>query len=127
MTHAAQEVAALENHVAYDAGDSDNRQWGFYEVLNVGIERGEEFCEKRIGVRPYRALSLQRHHGRREVWKVEEGVLTVICDGKLHTLTKGEVMMIPLEAPHCMINLTGEPVIVHEKQIGICRAHIISY
>ena len=111
----------LENQVQYDTGDFDHRPWGFYEVLNVGIERNEEFCEKRIGVKPYKALSLQRHHGRREIWQVEEGVLTVICDGHLHTVNAGETIMIPLEAPHCMINRTSTPVIVIEKQIGICR------
>ncbi|MEZ5814665.1 MAG: phosphomannose isomerase type II C-terminal cupin domain [Alphaproteobacteria bacterium] len=121
MTQALRKNGDLIALTGYAAGDKGLRPWGWYEVLGVGMEDQEEFCEKKIGIRPHQSLSLQRHHGRREIWRVEEGELTVILDGNLHTLRRDETIMIPLKAPHCMMNLTDEPLIVYEKQIGICR------
>ena len=55
----------VQNLHSYNVGETDHRSWGFYEVVDVGMLKGEEFCEKKIGVKPQQALSLQRHHGRR--------------------------------------------------------------
>ncbi len=105
----------------YYLGEKEKRPWGFFEVLDLGIMDHEEFCEKRIEVLPRKALSLQRHQLRREVWNVECGELTVILNGEIHKLCAGESIYIPLRAVHCMINLTDEKVIVHERQTGVCR------
>ncbi len=109
------------NTKQYFTGEKENRPWGFFEVLDVGIKNGEEFCEKIIGVKPMKALSLQRHRLRRETWRVEQGELTVVLNGNLHKLTAGQTIEIPLKAPHCMINTTNEMVVVNEIQMGICR------
>ena len=110
-----------ENFNTYNTGETDQRPWGFYEVTNAGTRNGEEFCEKKIGVKPYQALSLQRHHGRRENWKVLSGELTVIHNGEIMTLSEGQSIDIDLMAPHCMINMTAMPVVVYEIQMGVCR------
>ena len=110
------------NTKPYSTGEKENRPWGFFEVLDVGINKlGEEFCEKTIGVKPMKALSLQRHRLRRETWRVEQGELTVVLNGDLHKLTEGQTIEIPLKAAHCMINTTKEMVVVNEIQTGICR------
>ena len=110
------------NTKPYSTGEKENRPWGFFEVLDVGINKlGEEFCEKTIGVKPMKALSLQRHRLRRETWRVEQGELTVVLNGDLHKLTAGQTIEIPLKAAHCMINTTKEMVVVNEIQTGICR------
>ncbi|MCB9982186.1 MAG: phosphomannose isomerase type II C-terminal cupin domain [Rhodospirillales bacterium] len=121
MTQALFKTDGLHALVGYAPGDQGFRPWGWYEVLNVGMEGREEFCEKKIGIRPHQALSLQRHHGRREVWRVEEGELTVIVDGRLHTLHRDDTILIPLASAHCMMNLIDRPLIVYEKQMGLCR------
>ena len=121
MSEALNNHISLEQYISYYRGDYDQRPWGFYKVLNVGHENDEEFCEKQIGVKPKHALSLQRHHGRREIWHVKQGELTVIVNRNIHILNSGDMILIPLKAAHCMINMTDQPVIVHEKQIGICR------
>ncbi len=105
----------------YYLGETEQRPWGTFEVLDVGMSNEEEFCEKRIEVMPRQALSLQRHQYRREVWQVHEGSLTVILNGKLLTVMAGEEILIPLQAVHCMINLTDKPVVVYERQMGVCR------
>lgn len=107
--------------IPYDKGCKDTRLWGTYEVTNVGVQNGEEFCEKEITINPFQALSLQRHMGRREIWTVLNGNLSVIINGKFQTLSAGEKAIIPNKAPHCMMNLTGKAVTVFEKQIGLCR------
>jgi len=105
----------------YTKGQFENRPWGFYEVLKTGTENNQEFCEKKIGVKPFQALSLQRHHYRREYWEVLSGELTVIHKGEVMTLKESETINIELFAPHCMINMTDKPVVVYEKQTGLCR------
>ncbi len=114
---------------AYKVGDSDTRPWGHYVVTGVGIEAGDrEYCEKRITVQPGKILSLQSHTLRAELWRVEEGVLTVILDGQRITLRAGESIDIPLRGIHCMANLDNAPCTVYEKQTGICREEdIIRY
>ena len=119
--YALKDIQAIESQPSYKTGEYDYRPWGFYEVLKVGKENNEEFCTKKIGIKPRKALSLQRHQGRREIWTVEEGTLTVVINGIVKTIQKHEHLVVPQSAVHCMINLMNTPVIVHEKQIGLCH------
>lgn len=114
----------LENLANYVAGAKDTRKWGTWEALSVKVVDGVVVeCEKRIVVNPtpMGILSLQMHEGRGEVWTVEEGVLTVILNGQKHNVSKGQSIIIPQGAIHCMINETNSPVSVHEIQRGICQ------
>jgi len=113
-----------ENLAPYKPGASDTRPWGTWEALSVKVENNiVTECEKRITVNPspMGILSLQMHEGREEIWKVEQGTLTVILNGQKINVPEGESIFIPRGAIHCMINETDEPVIVHETQKGICR------
>ena len=114
-------TGSLKNMNEYRVGARDERIWGWYEVIGTGRELQDEFCEKHIGIHPFQALSLQRHQGRREIWTVLSGTLTVIVNGELYTLEKNQSINIPKSAPHCMINASNEQVTVYEKQIGVCR------
>ncbi len=115
----ATSTPALE---AYKIGDRDTRPWGEYEVTAVGItESGEEYCEKKITVSPRQILSLQSHEMRRELWRVTSGELTVVLNDELHTLKAGEEIKVPLGSIHAMANMSDIPVVVFERQEGICR------
>lgn len=105
----------------YQVGDKDQRSWGWYEVTGLGYEGTQEFCEKKIGMKPKQATSLQRHQGRAELWTVLSGEMTVIVNAVVHHLKAGDSIEIPLMAPHCTINASGEEVVFFEKQTGICR------
>ena len=105
----------------YVIGGHEERSWGFYEVLDIEFDGQQEICKKIIGIDARQALSLQRHYHRREVWHVVEGTITVILDGKIFNLTVGQELEIPVGAVHSMINLGREPVLLYEKQIGVCR------
>lgn len=116
--------AVKENLEKYVAGSKDTRDWGTWEALSVKVENDIVIeCEKRIIVNPtpMGILSLQMHEDREEIWTVEKGILTVIRNGEKIILEEGESIFIPRGAIHCMINETGEPVVVHEVQKGICR------
>lgn len=117
-----------KNMQVYHVGDSEKRPWGEYVTTAVGVNNGEEYCEKDITVLPNQILSLQSHNLRREHWTVTQGRLTVILDDQRLELDVGESVDIPLGGIHCMANLGDTPCVVHEKQEGVCReADIIRY
>lgn len=113
----------------YKIGDSDQRPWGSYIVTGLGMnEHGEEYCDKDIKIHPQAVLSLQSHNLRRERWTVKSGELTVLLDGAILTLSASQSIDIPLGGIHTMANLANAPVIVSERQEGVCREEdIIRY
>lgn len=121
------DASSTKSLPAYKVGDIDTRPWGSYTVIAVGLnEDGEEFCEKEIIVNPGQVLSLQSHEHRREYWRVMQGTLTIIVDGKRKTLAKDEDVRIPKGALHCMANLGEEACVVQERQAGLCREEDIT-
>lgn len=112
-----------ENLNEYAYGATDTRLWGTWEVIEEPVRENGKItrCVKHIVVRSGNALSLQMHDKRSEIWTVLEGELTAIVNEQVHTLKKGESLNIPQGAIHCMANLTGSNVTVHEIQSGICE------
>jgi mannose-6-phosphate isomerase-like protein (cupin superfamily) len=111
----------------YDLGEHGQRPWGHYVVTGLGANgHGEEFAEKEITVNAGQILSLQSHKTRRETWTVKSGVLTVVQDDKVITLTAGQSIHMPLGSIHCMANTGTEPCVVYEKQEGVCREEDIT-
>jgi mannose-6-phosphate isomerase-like protein (cupin superfamily) len=92
--------------VTYRRGDSDNRPWGRWEVL----ETGEGFAVKRITVNPGAILSLQLHHGREEHWIIVKGKARVSRGDEVLELARNAAVFIPLETPHRIEN-PGEEVL----------------
>ncbi len=112
----------------YKVGDTDARPWGTYVVTGLSkSDDGTETCEKEIVIYPSNIMSLQSHCFRAELWEVLEGTLTVIVDGSVKELGKGDTIDVPVGAVHCMANLqvrvtANSPVtVVKEVQTGICR------
>ena len=90
------------------------RPWGTYEVL-----LDTDFTKvKLITVAPKQRLSYQSHTKRQEQWTVVKGNLTVIIDGKEHTVYTGKSIHIPLGAKHRAWNETEETVQFVEVQTG---------
>jgi mannose-6-phosphate isomerase-like protein (cupin superfamily) len=129
----------------YDFGVIVNKDWGSNEVLSFHHENGVDTCIKSITVKPGNMLSLQSHQGRKEEWKVTEGTLTLISDGRLYEVSDNGVfditearseitdasmaqkddghwsIILPKGSIHCMINTSNAPVTVIETQTGITR------
>lgn len=121
------EILAVESYdlagdrAEYTAGQIVDSPWGSNQVTGFNVHGGIETCLKEITVKPGYMLSLQRHRGRREIWDVLDGTLTVILDGARRDVAAGQSIDIPLGAVHCMINASAAPVTVRETQAGICR------
>ncbi len=98
----------------YNTGDSDNRPWGSWLV----IDSGPRHCTKRIAVNPGGKLSLQLHHQRDEHWIVVEGVAQVTLDDETFDLRENDSIFIPRGMKHRLVNQTDDPVVVIETQVG---------
>ena len=86
--------------VVYKRGDSDERPWGRWEVL----ETGDDFAVKRISVKPGAKLSLQLHHHRQEHWVIVRGRAQVTVGDKIMDLDKNSHVYIPIETAHRIAN-----------------------
>jgi len=76
------------------------RPWGWYD----GVDVGERFQVKRIGVKPGAALSLQMHHHRAEHWIVVSGTARVTKGEEVFLVTENQSTYIPLGVKHRLEN-----------------------
>jgi mannose-6-phosphate isomerase-like protein (cupin superfamily) len=100
--------------VTYQRGDSDNRPWGRWEVL----ETGDGFAVKRITVNPGAILSLQLHHHREEHWVIVKGRARVTRGDQILELGRNQAVFIPVETAHRIENPGAEPLEFVEVQVG---------
>jgi len=76
------------------------RPWGWYD----GVDSGERFQVKRIGVKPGAALSLQMHHHRAEHWVVVCGTAKVTRGDEVFLVAENQSTYIPLGVRHRLEN-----------------------
>jgi mannose-6-phosphate isomerase len=95
-------------------GETDERPWGRYEVL----EEGAGYKVKRLEVKPGARLSLQRHSRRGEHWVVVQGTADVVCGERELRLKEGEHIHIPPETNHRLGNSSEGPLALIEVQLG---------
>ncbi|MGB7501222.1 MAG: cupin domain-containing protein, partial [Azonexus sp.] len=76
------------------------RPWGWYD----GVDSGERFQVKRIGVKPGAALSLQMHHHRAEHWIVVSGTAKVTRGDEVFLVSENQSTYIPLGVRHRLEN-----------------------
>lgn len=100
--------------VTYQRGDSDERPWGRWEVLEVG----DGFAVKRITVKPGASLSLQLHHHREEHWVIVRGRALVTRGTETFELGRNQSVFIPIETAHRLENPGEESVEFVEVQVG---------
>ena len=100
--------------VRYQRGDSDERPWGRWEVL----ETGPGFVVKRITVTPGAQLSLQAHTHRAEHWVIVRGTATVTLDDAVFEAPANQAIFIPTGARHRIANRTDGIVEFIEVQTG---------
>jgi mannose-6-phosphate isomerase-like protein (cupin superfamily) len=100
--------------VTYRRGDSDERPWGRWEVLDIG----QGFAVKRITVKPGAILSLQLHHHRAEHWVVARGKARVTRGDAILELAAGEYVHIPQGTAHRIENPGIDTMEFIEVQYG---------
>ena len=77
-----------------------SRPWGWYD----GVDAGERFQVKRIGVKPGSSLSLQKHHHRAEHWIVVKGTAEVTRGDEVFLLSENQSTYIPIGEIHRLHN-----------------------
>lgn len=90
------------------------RPWGWYD----GVDAGERFQVKRIGVKPGAALSLQMHHHRAEHWIVVSGTARVTKGEEVFLVSENQSTYIPLGVKHRLENPGIVPLEMIEVQSG---------
>ena len=90
------------------------RPWGWYD----GVDSGQRFQVKRIGVKPGAALSLQMHHHRAEHWIVVSGTAKVTKGDEVFLVTENQSTYIPLGVTHRLENPGVVPLEMIEVQSG---------
>ena len=100
--------------VTYRRGDSDNRPWGRWEVLDIG----DGFAVKRLSVNPGAILSLQLHHHREEHWVVVRGRARIVRGDLTMELARNESVFIPIETAHRIENPGTDVLELIEVQVG---------
>ena len=90
------------------------RPWGWYD----GVDAGDRFQVKRIGVKPGGTLSLQMHHHRAEHWIVVSGTALVTKGDETFLVTENQSTYIPLGVKHRLENPGIVPLEMIEVQSG---------
>jgi mannose-1-phosphate guanylyltransferase/mannose-6-phosphate isomerase len=90
------------------------RPWGWYD----GVDSGERFQVKRIGVKPGGSLSLQMHHHRAEHWIVVSGTARVTKGEEVFLVSENQSTYIPLGVKHRLENPGMVPLEMIEVQSG---------
>lgn len=90
------------------------RPWGSYTVL----DEADGYKVKRIEVLPGKRLSYQKHTHRTEHWFVVQGIGKVTLNGDEVLLEPGQVIDIPVLAPHRIENPGLELLVFIEVQRG---------
>ncbi len=97
-----------------DNRETDQRPWGYYEVL-----KDEPFCKvKKIVVNPGKRLSLQRHQRRSEHWFIVQGLASVTLDDAVLQAPVGQAVDIPPGASHRIANIGSTELAFIEIQTG---------
>ena len=94
--------------------EHDERPWGKYFVL----EDAQTHKVKRIEVKPGGRLSYQYHHKRSEVWTIVQGKARITLNEVDTDHTAGNVIEIPLNAKHRIMNIGEETLVFVEVQLG---------
>ncbi len=90
------------------------RPWGWYD----GVDSGDRFQVKRIGVKPGGTLSLQMHHHRAEHWIVVSGTARVTKGEETFLVSENQSTYIPLGVIHRLENPGIVPLEMIEVQSG---------
>ncbi len=99
----------------YKKGDSDTRPWGTWEVL----ESANNYCVKKITVKPNAILSLQMHNYRAEHWIIAKGEAMVVLGEDTLYRKQDEAIYIPVKTKHRIKNTSSsEELVFIEVQTG---------
>ena len=97
-----------------DENPTTLRPWGSFEVIDFG----KNFKVKKITVKPFCSLSLQKHQQRSEHWVVVKGRAHVTYEDREFILNENESTYISLGKKHRLENKDKESLEIIEIQTG---------
>ena len=107
----------LKDYVSDQRPMCEERAWGKYQVLDYRVkEDGENTLTKHLIIKPGCHISYQRHGHRTEMWTIVEGTGTLIIDGVISKVGRGDTACIEPGTKHA-IKATSELHII-EIQLG---------
>ncbi|MES2154318.1 MAG: phosphomannose isomerase type II C-terminal cupin domain [bacterium] len=92
------------------------RPWGLW----VDWYRTPEATLKCMVIRPGARMSLQRHHDRREIWRVVSGQGEDQGATPPAPLSPGKTHVVEAGSMHRIANNGSEPLVIVELQMGHC-------
>ena len=96
--------------------EKERRPWGWFQIL----DRGKDYCVKKIYVEPEMRLSLQFHRYRTEDWIVVDGS-GIVTQGNMETeCYRGDKFFIGIEMRH-RITAGKKGITIIEVQRGDCK------
>lgn len=95
-------------------GESENRPWGSWHVL----DEGDGFKVKRIVVDAHQRLSYQTHRHRAEHWVIVFGKATCVIDGETRVAGPGDCVDVAVGQAHRICNDESESLVLIEVQRG---------
>ncbi len=90
------------------------RPWGKYNL----IYQDKGLWIKKIFLNPKSEISLQKHNFRSEIWLVLQNEISVSVGGENKILNTGEIIEVPAEVIHKMVNTTNSISIILEIGYG---------
>lgn len=95
----------------------EERRWGDYQVLdNRSYDDGFCALTKRLTLNPGCSISYQRHNHRAEIWTFVDGEGTIVLDGQVRKVGRGDVINIAIGQMHALRATTSLTFI--EVQMG---------
>ncbi|MBD1371545.1 mannose-1-phosphate guanylyltransferase [Hazenella sp. IB182357] len=97
---------AMSNHVKHfkDTFLSrpmyEERQWGWYKVLDHQVEHDHETLVKRVFLYAGKNISYQMHNHREEVWTITKGRGKLAFNGKIYDVAPSDIRHIPVGSLH---------------------------
>jgi mannose-1-phosphate guanylyltransferase len=95
----------------------EERRWGEYKVIDtIECADGHKALTKQLVIKAGKNISYQVHNHRDEVWTFVDGEGLLVLDGKVQTITRGDVINIKKGTKHAVKAITD--LIFIEVQSG---------
>jgi mannose-1-phosphate guanylyltransferase len=85
----------------------EERRWGEYKVIDtIECADGHKALTKQLVIKAGKSISYQVHNHRDEVWTFVDGEGLLVLDGKVQTVTRGDVINIKKGTKHAVKAIT---------------------
>jgi mannose-1-phosphate guanylyltransferase len=85
----------------------EERRWGEYKVIDtIECADGHKALTKQLVIKSGKSISYQIHNHRDEVWTFVDGEGLLVLDGKVQSVSRGDVINIKKGTKHAVKAIT---------------------